>query len=116
MLRSALSIQEKTVDNLLSKGTKPGEKNGRPGLPLGGWGLAQPGQLLLQAGEGGAEVGQAFLFLFDDGGGGFGDEGLVGELGAGFGDFGFDAGHFLAQPGAFGGQVDFNLTDRKSVV
>ena len=71
--------------------------------------LGQARQLLLQARQRGAKGGGAGFFLLDDGGRRFGHEGFVAEPGLRFGDFAFDAGNFLAQPGAFGGCVNFKV-------
>src|SRR5690606_17429508 len=71
--------------------------------------IPQPGALGGKGGVLGGPVGQALAFLFDHGGRGVVDEGLVAQLGLAFADFGGDALEFLVQARALGAEVDQTL-------
>ena len=77
--------------------------------------LRQTIELLANLGEQSGEVGKTLLFRFDHLSRGAGNKAFVAKFGFALGDFAFEAGDFLRETVAFGGEVDFNLEHQLEV-
>ena len=78
-------------------------------------GLRQAFKLFANFDKQSGEVGKTLLFRFDHLSWGAGNKAFVAKFGFALGDFAFEAGDFLRETVAFGGEVDFNLEHQLEV-
>ena len=78
-------------------------------------GLRQAFKLFANLDKQSGEVGKTLLFRFDHLSWGAGNKAFVAKFGFALGDFAFEAGDFLRETVAFGGEVDFNLEHQLEV-